>query len=1094
MIRGVVSYSLKFRIIVVIAAAAILTVGVAQLGDMKRDAYPEFASPYVQIQTEALGLSASEVEQLITVPLEADLLNGVAWVDKIRSQSIPGLSTITLNFEKGTNLLRARQMVSERLNTPAAIPNVSKAPIMLPPMSSTSRVMMVSLSSKDMSLIDMGVLARWTIKPRLIGVPGVANVAIWGQRERQLQVQVDPKRLHDNGVSLSQVLNTTGNSLWVSPLTFLEASTPGTGGFFDTPNQRLAIRHVSPITKASELAAVPLEPSDTAPAASTAAGGGEDQGVAAAPKPAPSLRLSDVANVVEDNQPLIGDAIVDGKPGLMLVVEKLPNANTIDVTNGVKDALDALKPGLGTLRYDTSVFEPATFMNRAIGDLRTTLLIGLGLLVLVLALFFYQWRTALVAIVAILTSVVGALLVLDLTGSTMNTLVLTGLLVGLAVVIDDGVTTAQTVARRAVEAHPAGVHAAGERPIANRVLDAVMESRRGLLFATIVILLPVLPVFFLGSVGEALGRPMVLSYGLAVLVSMAIALTVTPALSVVVFSRAPLTPRESPVRQRLQHRYGGLLSRSVGSGATAVIMFVILAALGAVLLPFLRQAPLPTFKETDFLVDLEAPAGTSLPEMDRITERASAEVQKLKGVRAVGGHVGRAITGDQISNTNKSELWVSLDKSADYDQTVASVRRTVKGYPGIDSDVKTYSEDRFANFETGTDKPIVVRVYGAELPVLRDQVQKVTAAMAGIKGLKNVDAKLPTQEPTVQVEVNLDAAKNVGVKPGDVRRAAATLVSGVTAGSLFEEQKVFDVVVWGTPATRQDVSAVRNLLIDTPNGNQVRLGDVASVDVKPSPSVINRDAVSRYIDIVADVSGRSSGAVVSDIKHKLSSVAFPLEYRYELVSNYAARQAAARQLAYIGLGIAFGTFLLMQAAFGSWRLATLSFLALPLSLVGGIVVIFLDGRDIELGSLAGLLAVFAIAVRNGVILLRRYQGLEREGTDLSGPDLVLHGARERLAAIVTTAVATAAFFAPFAFLGERPGHELVEPMARVILGGLVTSTIVALFLVPGLYARFAYGRAAPEELDLQELWEDSQAETAASPSIAGNGEHAGAHL
>src|SRR3954454_19531307 len=258
--------SVKFRTLIVIAAAALLVAGVAQLRAMKTDAYPEFAPPTVDIQTEALGLSAPEVEQLITVPLESDLLNGVAWVDKIRSQSIAGLSQITLTFERGTNLLRARQMVSERLNTPAAIPNVSKAPVMLPPTSSTSRVMMIGLSSKDLSLIDMGVLARWTIKPRLNGVQGVSNVAIWGQRERQLQVQVDPQRLHDRGVSLSQVLNTTGNSLWVSPLTFLEASTPGTGGFFDTPNQRLAIRHISPITKANDLARVPIEAGAAGPA------------------------------------------------------------------------------------------------------------------------------------------------------------------------------------------------------------------------------------------------------------------------------------------------------------------------------------------------------------------------------------------------------------------------------------------------------------------------------------------------------------------------------------------------------------------------------------------------------------------------------------------------------------------------------------------------------------------------------------------------------------------------------------------------------------------------------------------------------------
>jgi CzcA family heavy metal efflux pump len=1068
---AIVKASLKFRLLVVIAAGALLTVGVAQLREMKTDAYPEFAPPSVDIQTEALGLSASEVEQLITVPLEADLLNGVAWVDKIRSQSIAGLSSITLTFEPGTNLLRARQMVSERLNTPAAIPNVSKAPVMLPPMSSTSRVMMIGLSSKDMSLIDIGVLARWTIRPRLIGVPGVANVAIWGQRERQLQVQVDPQRLHDRGVSLSQVLNTTGNSLWVSPLTFLEASTPGTGGFFDTPNQRLAIRHVSPITKADELARVPVEAAE---------------GEAAPTVDGHTLRLSDVADVVEDHQPLIGDAIVNGQPGLMLVVEKLPTANTIEVTRGVEDAVAALRPGLGTLKLDTSVFRPATFMHRAVHDVGTTLFIGIGLMILAVALLLYAWRAAVVAVVAILCSLVAAALVLYLRGATMNTLAFAGLVVAVGVVIDDAVTAAHGVARR-----PAS---GPDRSLAASVLEAVMRARTGLLFATLIILLPLVPVFFLGHLGAALGHPLALSYALALLASMVVALSVAPALSVLLFSGAATTPRESPVIRWLKPRYSRLLSRATQTSRPALLTFAVLAVIGVIVVPQLRQSTLPTFKETDFLIDLEAPPGTSLPEMDRITTQASRELRALPGVRNVGGHVGRAITGDQVSNPNASELWISLSSKANYDRTVAAVRRVIKGYPGIESDVKTYSQAKFGDVQTGTDEPVVVRVYGAELDVLRQQAQDVTRAMSGIKGITDLHAELPNQEPTIQVEVNLDAAKAAGIKPGDVRRAAAVLVSGVQAGSLFEEQKVFDVVVWGTPATRRDVSAVRNLLIDTPSGSQVRLGDVARVDVKPSPNVIERDAVSRRVDVTAQVHGRSRSGVLADVRQRLQSVKFPLEYRYELVSNFADRAAIEHRLVLLGIGVAIGTFLLLQAAFGSWRLAVLQFLTLPLALVGGTLAVLLAGGNIELGSAAGLLAVFAIAVRNGVVLLQRFQRLEQgEGNGL-GRDLVLQGAGDRFTPILVTAVATAIFFAPFVFLGDLPGHEIVSPMGRAVLGGLVTSTIVGLFLLPALYLRFAYGRASSDELDLRDLWEEKVVEPAVATDVDGNGHKVGSEV
>jgi CzcA family heavy metal efflux pump len=1075
MMRGIVASSLKFRFLVVVAALAMLTVGVARLGDMRKDVYPEFTPPYVEIQTEALGLSAAEIEQLITVPLEADLLNGVAWVDKIRSESIPGLSSITLLFEPGTNLLRARQMVSERLNTPAAIPNVSKAPVMLPPLSSTSRTMMIALSSKNLSLIDMGVLARWTIKPRLIGVPGVANVAIWGQRERQLQVQVDPQRLHDHGVSLSQVLSTTGNSLWVSPLTFLEASTPGTGGFFDTPNQRLAIRHVSPITKAADLARVPVD--------------------AAEDKPAPTvdgkpLRLSDVADVVEDHQPLIGDAIVNGKPGLMLIVEKLPTANTLDVTRGVEEALDALRPGLAGLEMDTSVFRPASFIHRATHNLGMTLLIGFGLLILALALLFYQWRTALVAIVAILSSVVAAALVLYLRGSTMNTLVFAALVIALGVVIDDAVTGAHNVARRARERHQEG----DDRAIAANVLEATLEARAGLVFATLVIVLPLLPVFFLGGLGSAFGRPLALSYVLALAISMMVALTVTPALAVFLFSGAPLARRESPLMGWLGSRYHGLLSRAIKTPRPAFVTLAVIAVAGLLVVPQLRQSPVPTFKETDFLVDLEAPAGTSLPEMDRITAQASRELRSIPGVRNVGGHVGRAITGDQVANSNSSELWISLDPKADYDKTVASIGRVVKGYPGIDSDVKTYPQARFREVQAGADEPVVVRVYGAELEVLRHKAEDVRQALSGIRGLSNLHAELPTQEPTVQVEVNLEAAKAVGVKPGDVRRSAAVLLSGVVAGSLFEEQKVFEVVVWGAPGTRQNLSTIRDLLIDTPSGGQVRLGDVAKVDIKPSPDVIERDAVSRRIDVTAGVQGRSRADVLADVRQRLKKVDFPLEYHYELVGNYAERQAVAQRILVFGIAAAIGIFLLLQAAFGSWRMASLLFLTLPLALVGGALAVVIDGGTMELGSLVGFLTIFGIAVRNGVTLIKRYQHLERHEGATFGRDLVLRGARERLAPILLTATATGLFFLPFVLLGDLPGHEIVNPMGGVILGGLATSTLLSLFLMPALYLRFGHGQGQIQELDLRDLWEIHLPEGESGAEVTTNEEMVGSAL
>jgi len=1053
MTRRIIASSLKFRLLVLMAAAGLLVAGVVTLSKASVDTYPEFTPPSVEIQTEALGLSAAEIEQLITVPLEADLLSGVAWLKTMHSESIPGLSSINLIFEQGTNLLKARQMVQERLNQPAAIPNVSKPPTMLPPTSSTSRTMMIGLSSEKLSLIDIGVLARWTIRPRLLGVPGVANVAIWGGRDRQLQVQVDPQHLKDAGVTLNQVVSTAGNSLWVSSLSFLEASSPGTGGFFDAPNQRLAVRHVSPINTADQLANVPVEPTDEK-AAPTGANG------------AP-LRLADVASVVEDHQPLIGDAIVDGKPGLMLVIEKLPTGNTLDVTKGVDEALAALRPGLPGLDIDTNVFRPAKFINHAVHNLSRSLAIGFVLLVLALALLFYQWRTALIVVASVVTSVVTAALVLHLRGETINTLVFAGLVVGLGVVIDEAIVGAEAVARR-VSHHD---RSAGEESLVTGVIDSLAQVRGGLLFATAIVLVPLLPVLFLDGLGSRFGRPLALSYAVAVAAALVVALSLAPALAFVLFSRAPLLRRESPIVRWLGGRYERILTRATRSAKPVLLTVTALAVVGAAVVPQLRQSPVPLFKETDFLVALDGPPGTSLPEMDRITGKMTDELRAIPGVRHVGGHVGRAITSDKVSSPNAAVLWVSLKGRADYEETVAAVRKVTKGYPGIDTDVMTYSEERLNQAKESGDEPVDIRIYGQDLDTLRQQAQTVKAALGDVKGLTNLHADLPRVEPTVQIELDLEKAKEVGVKPGDVRRAAATLLSGLQVGSLFQEQKVFDVVVWGTPNARQNLSTIRDLLIDTPDGGHVRLGDVAHVDVKPSPNVIERDAVSRIVDVTAGIRGRSRDAVLADVRSRLADVKFPLEYHYELVGNYTHHQKVANRMLVTGIVAAIALFLLLHAAFGRWRLAALLFVSLALALVGSAVAVRVDGGTMELGSLIGFLTVFGIAVRNGVIVMRRFQSLERDDGVEFGPGLVVAGARERFGPTLITALAVGLFFAPFALLGDLPGHEIVNPMGGVILGGLVTSTLMTLFLLPALYLRFGEGQAEVEELDLRDLWE-----------------------
>lgn len=1034
MIRSIVALSLRFRVLVLGIAVATMAAGVLTLPRAPIDAVPEFAPPYVEIQTEALGLSAEEVEQLITVPLEADLLNGVAWLESIESESVPSLSSIVLTFEPGTDPIRARQMVAERLTQAHALPNVSRAPAMLQPLSSSNRAMMVGLSSGEHSLIEMSVLARWTIRPRLMGVPGVANVAIWGQRERQLQVLIDPVHLDEAGVTIDDVVEATGNALWVSPLTFLEASSPGTGGFIDTPNQRLGVQHIFPISSPEDLARVPVQ-------------GGDGH----------RFRLGDLATVVEDHQPLIGDALLNGEqgvtPGLLLVIEKFPEANTLEVTRGIEEAMSALGPGLGGIRVDTTIFRPAGFIESAIDGLTLAVLIGLLLVALALMSLLFDWRAAIVSLVAVPVSLTVAALVLVATGASINAMVVAGFVVALGIVVDDGISTATSIMRQAAEGTD---RSASWGSLA--VIGAVLQVRGPMIFATLILGLAITPFFLLGSVGGALMPPLLISYGVALLASTVVAMTVTPAVAAFLLPDDPAARRTPRALDAAQRVYGTLLAR-VFERSRPAFLTVGVITVGVVALFALSMAPrlgaleAPTFRERDLLVRFDGPPGTSHTEMSRIVAQASSEIRAIPGVRNVGAHVGRAILSDEVSGINTGEIWFSIDPAADYETTAAAVEEVISGYPGLDRQVMTYPEQRLTEVASTRPEDLVVRVFGQDMTILRGKADEIRELLAGVEGITAAVVEPQVEEPSLHIEVDLEAAARHQLKPGDIRRAAATVLSGIEVGSLFEDQKVFEVVVWGTPEHRHSVTAVEELPITTPRGELVRLGDVANVEIAPAATVIRRDAVQRRIDVGATISGRDVSAVLADVEQALASVEFPLENHAEVLGITADREDARTALLALSAAAAIGIFLLLQAAFASWRLALFIYLALPAAVSGGLVVALVTGDPGSIGAVTGLVAVLGIALRHAILLVTHYRQLEAVGAEQFGTGLVLRGARERLAPSLTATVATAAAILPFVILGGLPGFEIVQPMSLVILGGLVTSVLLSLFVVPTIFLR-----------------------------------------
>jgi Cu/Ag efflux pump CusA len=761
--------------------------------------------------------------------------------------------------------------------------------------------------------------------------------------------------------------------------------------------------------------------------------------------------LGDVAMVVEDHQPLIGDAVRDAGPSLLLVVEKFPGANTLDVTRGLESTLNTLKPGLSGVDVDTTVFRPATFIETAMGSLAKTLLIGAGLAALILLALLFRWRVALVSLLAIPLSFAAAVLVLHLRGATLNVMTLAGLIMALGVIVDDAVVDPENIARRLNRRRDFRGKSA-----TTVLLDAVIETRRPLVFATLVAVVVTLPVFFLTGVSGGLFQPLAISYVLALLASLLVALVLTPALSRVLVSPSPRENSDAPYVRWLQERYGPavtwLLRRSFVAYAVGGILVVAALAVS----PMLRlPSLLPTFREPQLMISWEGAPGASHTEMTRITTDVVRELRALPGVSNVGAHIGRAVLGDEVVGINAAKIWVSIAPTANYDETIVAVKRVVAPYPGLVREVRTYLNKTLREVLTGSRDSIVVRIFGPDWAALRGKAQEVQAALSSIDGVVDLRSELQIEEPHVEIQVDFARSQRYGLNPGDVRRAASTLVNGLEVGSLFEQQKVFEVVVWSTPETRRSVTSLRELLIDTPGGGRVRLEDVADVRVTPTLNVIDREASSRRLDVSLDVQGRDPGAVASDVERALRGISFPLEYHAELLGEYTERQAAQQRIVVAAIVAAIGAFLLVQGCFQSWRLATLAFFTLPWAVVGGLLAAALaGGGTLSLGSLVGLLTVLGIATRNGIMLISHFQHLEDEEGQPFGPALVVRGARERLAPILMTALATGLALVPLAIAGNTPGHEIEHPMAIVILGGLITSTVLNLFVLPSLYLRF----------------------------------------
>ena len=1026
MLRAIVSTSLRQPFLILGLAAALLVMGYRHLRNAPLDVFPEFAPPLVEIQTEGPGLSTEEVESLVTVPLE-NALNGTPHLKTIRSKSVLGLSSIVLIFQDGTDLMQARQLVQERLAVEASrLPTVAKPPVILSPLSSTSRVLKIGMWSDKLSQVEMTELAKWAIRPRLMAVPGVANVAIWGERDRQYQVLVDPERLRAHGLTIADVERAAGDAALVSG-----------GGFVDTPNQRLAVRHVSTIVEAEDLA----------------------RSVVAFRSGAP-IRLGDIAEVKEGHPPPIGDAIINDVPGLLLIVEKQPTGNTLDVTRNVEAVLEEMKPGLKDVHVDSTIFRPATFIEMSLENLSWSMIIGCILVLVILAAFLFDWRTALISSTAIPLSLVAAALVLQQSGVTLNTMVLAGLIIALGEVVDDAIIDVENIVRRLRLNRAAGNPQSAFRV----VLDASIEVRSAVVYGSFTVMLVIMPVFYLEGLAGSFFRPLAMAYVLAIFASLVVALSVTPAMCLLLLPGRSDRHRESPLITWLKRPYRACLPSLISRPALSIVTLVGLVAASMSTVRFLGEEFMPKFQEYDFLMHWVEKPGCSIEAMDRITIRASKELRAVDGVRNFGSHIGRAEVADEVVGPNFTELWISLDRDVDYKNKVAEIQEIVDGYPGLYRDLLTYLRERIKEVLTGASASIVVRIYGDDMQQLREHAQRAKTAITDIPGVSDLKVEPQVLVPQLDVRLKPESAEQFGLTPGDVRRTATTLIKGRTVGEVYRQQKVYQVAVWGVPEVRSDLASVRQCLVETPTGGHVPLGEVADVAIVGAPNTIKRENASRRIDVTCNVRDRDLGSVARDIEKHVRELDFDRGYHPEFLGEYAAQQESRRQIVVMGAIALAGIIVLLYSEFRAWRLVLLVMLSFLFALIGGVLGVWVGGGNLSLGSLVGFVTVVGIAVRNGIMMVSHYRHLEEQEGMEFGDELAIRGAGERLAPILMTALTAALALLPLAIAGNRPGHEIEYPMALVILGGLLSSTLMNLFLMPALYRAFGRVRRSPVEV------------------------------
>jgi CzcA family heavy metal efflux pump len=1019
--------------VIVALALTIVVYGLFTLSRAHLDVFPEFSPAQVVIQTEAPGLSAELVETQVSQPIESALA-GLPGLQSLRSQSIPGLSVVHVFFTDGSDVYRNRQVTAERLGVLSTQLPRGVVPNITPLTSSASTVLGVGLTSDKRSLMELRTLVDWTVRPHLLAVPGVAEVNVFGGDVRQWQIQADAEKLRRYGLALEDVVAAARRATGVA----------GTG-FVKTPNQHILVQAEaqphSPAEVARELLAY---------------------------REGRAVRIGDVAQVVEGAAPSIGAAAINGTPGVFLMVQGQLGSNTHAVTEALEAALDELKPLLAKEQavLHEGLFRPANFIETAVRNVQRDILVGSALVVVVLFLFLFNVRTALICATAIPVSLLAAVLVLDHYGVSLNIMVMGGLAIALGEVVDDAIIDTENIFRR-LRLNRA---APSPRPIADVVLDASVEVRSSVVHATFIVGLVFVPLLTLGGVAGKLFAPLGLAYIFAILASLVVAVTLTPALCYLLLARAELSAADPPFVRWLKPRYLGVLKRIERFPGRVIAATGVIIVAGISLLPLFSGEFIPALREGHYIMHMSAVPGTSESESLRIGKKVSEAIGSIEGVKSVAQWVGRSKNGADTFGTHYSEFEVEIGALPGKEQTriLREIRETLAGerggaWPGVTFAVNTFLTERIEETITGYAAPFVVNIYGSSLDLLDRDALAVASALAQVPGAQDVQIQAPPGTPQLSVRLRHERAASLGLQPLTVLEAVQAAYEGVQVGQVFRDGKVTDLVVVLDPGQRNRVGGLGDLPLRNPDGRLLRLADVADIEVGGGRYKILHAEGRRLQTVTADVEGRDLAAFERDARARIAAAVPFAEGNFVTYTGTAREQAQARTDLLVHSALAgVGIFLLLYIAFNNLHNLLITFVNLPFALIGGVLAVYLSGGWVSLGSMVGFVTLFGITLRNSIMLVSHYQHLvEVEGLPWNA-ETALRGAGERLPSILMTALVTALGLMPLALGSGEPGREIEGPMATIIVGGLTTSTLLNLLVLPAILLHF--GRFVPRPL------------------------------